>query len=437
MGHSSRLLEEHRAVTRRYFLRLGAAGLAVSPLWAQDIVGGANRSAGRGGIDAAVAWLEKESQRMIRACRRAMNDGATAFPPQVGIGYEAFWLRDYAYMIEGYSQGFSDKELHDACLVFVNAQRDDGACVDCVKYDGTPIYKPGYGSMGANPVADGSQFTVDVAWHTYQRLQDKELLGQIIDRLIKGMNAAPRNPETSLVHISSKSTYDRCPYGFTDTVRKQGDVLFSSLLFVQASRQLAELLEVVDRGDESRHWSNEADRASTKIREVFWDSQFGLFRAATSKCREHDIWGSAFAVYLHVASQQQAMTIARYFKAHYGDIVQNGQIRHLPGGVYWEQAGRRDHYQNGAFWATPTGWFVYTLDLADRKLADQTVIDLVNDFRQRGCLEWCFGETAQLPNYLASGTNPLAGIRKMLERRQRGATGPPCEKGRQKECADP
>jgi hypothetical protein len=388
---------------------------------AGDAVG----TAGRGGLDAAVAWLEKESQRMIRACRRVMGDGTAAFPPQVGIGYEAFWLRDYAYMIEGYIQGFSDKELRDACLVFVNAQRDDGACVDCVKYDGTPIYKPGYGSLGANPVADGSQFTVDVAWHTYQRLQDKELLGQIIDRLIKGMNAVPRNPETGLVHITSESPRDRCPYGFTDTVCKQGDVLFSSLLFVQASRQLAELLEVVDRADESRHWSEEAERVSAKIREVFWDPQVGLLRAATSKCREHDIWGSAFAVYLRVASQQQAMTIARYFKAHYGAIVQKGQIRHLPGGVYWEQARRRDHYQNGAFWATPTGWFVYTLDLVDRELADQTVIDLVNDFRQRGCLEWCFGETAQLPNYLASGTNPLAGIRKMLERRQRGATWPP------------
>ena len=69
--------------------------------------------------------------------------------------------------------------------------------------------------------------------------------------------------------------------------------------------------------------------------------------------------------------------------------------------------------------ATPTGWFVDTLDLVDRKLADQTVIDLVNDFRQRGCLEWCFGETAQLPNYLASGTNPLAGIRKMRKRRDK------------------
>ena len=376
------------------------------------------------GIGDAVAWLESESQRMIRDCRRTMENGSAAFPPQVGIGYEAFWLRDYAYMIEGYIQGFSDKEIRDACLVFVDAQRADGACVDCVKYDGTPIYKPGYGSMGANPVADGSQFTVDVAWHTYQRLQDKELLGQIIDRLIKGMNAVPRNQETGLVHISSELPWDRCPYGFTDTVRKQGDVLFSSLLFVQASRQLGDLLETSDRPNEARQWREEAEKVSANIRQVFWDPRIGLFRAATVKCKEPDIWGSAFAVYLDVASQEQAITIARYFKNHYSEIVQNGQIRHLPGGVYWEQARERDRYQNGAFWATPTGWFVFTLDLVDPKLADRTVIDLVNDFQKRGCVEWSFGDTAQLPNYLASSTNPLPGIRKMLERRRKGGTSP-------------
>jgi hypothetical protein len=347
-----------------------------------------------------------------------MNDGTAAFPPQVGIGYEAFWLRDYAYMLEGHREGFHDKELRDACLLFVNAQRDDGACVDCVKYGGTPIYKPGFGTMGANPVSDGSQFTVDVAWHTHQRLQDRQLLRQIIGRLIKGMNAVPRKPETGLVHITPQSPWDRCPYGFTDTVRKQGDVLFSSLLFVQASRHLAELLDVLNRAEESRRWKDEADRVTASIREVFWDGRLGLFRAATSKCREHDIWGSAFAVYLHVATQQQALAVAEYFRSHYGEIVQNGQIRHLRGGIYWEQAGRRDHYQNGAFWATATGWFVYTLDLADRQLADQTILDLVNNFRQRGCLEWSFGETGQLPDYLASGTNPLAGIRRTLERRK-------------------
>jgi len=46
----------------------------------------------------AVLWLEKEAHRIIRASKRTMNDGSAAFPPQVGIGYEAFWLSDYACM---------------------------------------------------------------------------------------------------------------------------------------------------------------------------------------------------------------------------------------------------------------------------------------------------------------------------------------------------
>ena len=46
-----------------------------------------------------------------------------AFPPQVGIGYDAFWLRDYEYALEGSIQSFSDKELTEACRVFIKAMR--------------------------------------------------------------------------------------------------------------------------------------------------------------------------------------------------------------------------------------------------------------------------------------------------------------------------
>jgi len=369
-------------------------------------------------LSQAVLWLEKESNRIIRASKRIMQNGTAAFPPQVGIGYEAFWLRDYAYTLEGSVNSYSDKELLDACRLFIRSLRSDGAAVDCVKFDGTPIYMPGYGSMGENPVADGSQFTVAVAWHTWQKTKDIHLLKEIIDPLVKTMNAVPRNPETALVHIRPGETWDRCPYGFCDTVRKQGDVLFCSLLYVQASRQMADLFNALGRSKDVAYWTRVADRTATSIRDVFWDSQTGLFRAATVCCREHDIWGSAFAVYLRVADPEQSKTIARYFQKHYARIVQCGQLRHLPGGVYWERAAcPKDTYQNGAYWVTPVGWFVYTLDLVDPVLADQTVIDLVTDFQKHGACEWIFGDKKQLPNYLASASLPLAGIRAMIERR--------------------
>ena len=374
----------------------------------------------------AVTWLEKESHRLIRASKQTMNDGTAAFPPQVGLGYEGFWLRDYEYTLEGSVDAYSNEELTDACRVFVRGIRADGAAVDKVRFDGTPVYQPGDGEMGKHPVADGSQFTVSVAWHTYRKTKDKQLLGDIIEPLIKTMNAAPRNPETGLVHIEPGEEWHRCPYGFTDTIRKQGDLLFSSLLFVQAARQLADLLDELGRRTDADHWKQEAQRVAASIRKVFWDPQVGLFRAATVVCREHDIWGSAFAVYLGVADAAQSRAVAAYFKQHYGEIVQHGQIRHLPGGVYWEKTsggkGRpvpRDIYQNGAYWAVATGWFVYTLDLVDPTLADQTVLDMVADFQKGGACEWIIEPTHHhLQNYLASPSLPLAGIRAMLERRR-------------------
>jgi hypothetical protein len=202
-------------------------------------------------------------------------------------------------------------------------------------------------------------------------------------------------------------------------VRMQGDVLFSSLLYVEAGWRLSDLLIALDCKDDAARWKREADIVAENIRDVFWDSQTGLFRAATIRCREHHIWGSAFAVYLGVADESQSKAIAKYFKDNYSQIVYKGQIRHLPGGVYWEDCrAARDTYQNGAYWATPTGWFVYTLDFLDPKLADQTVIDMVTDFQKNGACEWVFGETHKLPNYLASASLPLAGIRAMIERRK-------------------
>jgi hypothetical protein len=227
------------------------------------------------------------------------------------------------------------------------------------------------------------------------------------------MRAVPRNPETGLVHIQPGNGQDRCPYGFTDTIGKQGDVLFCSLLYVQASRRLAEMLRAAGQAEAAKAWDQRAATLSEAIRGTFWDGTVGLFRAATVQCREPDIWGSAFAVYLKVASEEQSRRIGTYFRDHYAEICQRGQIRHLPGGVYWERGCKRDTYQNGAYWGTPTGWFVHALAPVDAKLARQTVVDLVQDFRERGVCEWVIGDRTQLPNYVASATLPLQGIREL------------------------
>lgn len=357
----------------------------------------------------SVQWLEDKARELVRTSLQTMTNGTHAFPPQVGLGYNAFWLRDYSYMLETCADAFSDAELAAACRLFVRSLGPDGAGVDCVRYSGEPIYKPGFGTMGRLSVADGGPFTVNVAWATWRQTHDAALLAEVLPGLVRTMQAVPRNPATGLVHITPGEPQERCPYGFTDTIGKQGDVLFCSLLDIQASRRIAELCQVI--GEDSKPWQERAEAGVAAVRKVFWDEELGLFRAATVQCREPDLWGSSFAVYLEVATPAQAQRIATYCRDHYAEICQHGQFRHLPGGVYWERGCKPDTYQNGAFWATPTGWFVHTLALVDPALARQTVIALVQDFRSRGVCEWVIGDRIQLPNYVASATLPLQGIR--------------------------
>ena len=364
-------------------------------------------------VGEAITWLQISAEKCLQDSARTMTDGTTAFPPQVGIGYEAFWLRDYAYMLEGCPQAFTDQEVLDAYQVFLNAQRADGACVDCVKFDGTPIYQPGFGTMGINPVADGSQFMVDVAWHTYQKVQDTSILSSSITQLEAAMAAVPRNAATGLVYIDPNIPNDRAPYGFTDSIPKQGDLLFCSLLYVQAARQMSYMYGALDQPTQQQQWATEAATVTQSIRNTLWDSTTGMFNAATVQCDQTDIWGSAFAVYLGVADTQQTLAIANYLEANYDGLVQEGQIRHTAPGEYWEATSYQDYYQNGAYWATPTGWFVYALDKVNPELADQTFIDLVNDFEARGINEWVLDGRTQMPNYCASAALPLDAIEKI------------------------
>jgi hypothetical protein len=61
------------------------------------------------------------------------------------------------------------------------------------------------------------------------------------------------------------------------------------------------------------------------------------------------------------------------------------------------------------------GWFVYTLDKVDPALADQTIVDMVNDFRDRGIHEWVNGGATRMANYCASAALPLDAILKIRD----------------------
>ncbi len=71
---------------------------------------------------------------------------------------------------------------------------------------------------------------------------------------------------------------------------------------------------------------------------------------------------SAYAAEVGLATDEQQDRIAGYLLAHWDEIVQRGQIRHLPGKQGWQRLFVDRHpvgsYQNGAHWATPLPWVV-------------------------------------------------------------------------------
>ena len=367
----------------------------------------------------AQAWLEKKAAELVPKARKRMSDGTVVYVPQAGCHYDAVWLRDYYYTLEARLVPVCD--IVPLARVFLSGLSPEGHAVDCIRYSGKPIYKPGYGSMGENAVADGPQFTANTVYETWRQSGDPSLLSSnVLDRLLQTLATLPRNPAsaTGLVWIDPARPWDRCPYGFADTVRKQGECLFESLLEIQASRNLAAMLDAAGRHVESAALRARADAEAGEVNAVFWDDRTGLYRAATVKCREHDIWGSAFAVWLDVAPADRANRIAAYFCANYHGLVQNGQVRHTPADVYWETACERDRYQNGGYWGTPVGWFAYVLERVAPSLVDRLYADLVRFYAAHGPCEWSCGSKIAIPEgYLASVAQPLVGLRRILRAR--------------------
>ena len=169
-------------------------------------------------VAGALSWLQERSTSMIQASSVLMPGGATAFLPQVGTQYDGFWLRDFAYMLEGNIGAFTNQQLEADGQLFINSMRWDGDGVDSVALNGTPFDEPNGGQQGSTPVADGCQFTIDVVWRIYQRTGDASFVTRNLVALEKCIAAVQIDPANGLVYDDSTHS----GYGFTDLVPKTG-----------------------------------------------------------------------------------------------------------------------------------------------------------------------------------------------------------------------
>jgi hypothetical protein len=157
-----------------------------------------------------------------------------------------------------------------------------------------------------------------------------------------------------------------------------------------------------------------------------------MLLASTEKSKQPDVWSTALAVYLGVLEGEQlnktCQTLATAYKN--GTLAYRGNIRHVltsddfNGSTAWEfSLAKKNTYQNGAYWGTPTGWVCYAIAKENKalalKLANEYIDDLrANDYRKGGEYEApfeCFHPSGnkQNPVYLTTVTCPYAAFKSL------------------------
>ncbi len=371
--------------------------------------------AGPGG-ESDVASLTAQTRQLLAGCRVRADDGTWLYTPDGRGHYRALWTRDFAYMVENAGELLPATEV-EACLRYlIRGIRADGAAPDRVQTDGLAVYVGGPVEQPlGEPNLDNPAFLVIAVDEHLKRLPRQRALALFREwagALERTMAWVPRSAAGLVWNDPAKP---HSPYGFTDTVGKTGELFFESLLDWTASRRLADWQRRMGNADGARTHRQRA-RSIERNLGVLWDADAGAFMAATQDCRQVDVWGNAYAVWLGFPLGPKRAPVLKFLEERREDFLWRGQVRHLLKGEHWQRlllAVPPERYQNGAYWATASGWAMFALAQTDRDVARRTWQELIADFRAEGICECVHEGYRQLPSYVASGTNPLAAARRL------------------------
>lgn len=340
------------------------------------------------------------------------NTGGTLIRPGGREAYPSFWIRDYAMSLE---TGMVTKEEQKHMLNLTASTQCDqtwitkggsmvplGSIADHVRIDDLlPVYFPGtysyedqgdrtYGSLP--PYCD-QFFFVKMAHYYVKNGGEKKILKQsingisLIDRLEMAFRMPPARQTNELVYATEQ--FRGVDFGFRDAIVITGDLCFASLLKYKAAQEMADIWALLgDKGKAGKY-----SEIATKIKKAipqFKDSR-GMLRASTEKSKQADVWSTALAVYYGVLEGEDALQASRALNDAYqkGTLAYKGNIRHVISTdnfsekTAWEGAlVPLNHYQNGSYWGTPTGWVCYAIAKTAPDQAKQLAKEFIDDLRE-------------------------------------------------------
>lgn len=382
------------------------------------------------------------------------NTGGILVKPGGRGSYPAFWIRDYAMSLES---GFISREEQRHMLLLTASTQADrtwitkngalipfGAIADHIRMDdGLPIYFPGTYSFEEQGTPEfgrtppyGDQFLfVQMAFYFIKTTSELTILEQkingtsLMDRLEIAFNVPPSRLEDHIV--TTTDHFRGIDFGFRDVMTITGDLCYPSILKFKAALELSELFEKLNNQQKADKYQLIAGKIKETIPQLFIDER-GMLKASTGKGNQSDVWSTALAVYYDILSQEETEKTSRFLSQAYenGHLSYKGNIRHIlttddySDSTAWEYSmAKKNTYQNGAYWGTPTGWVCYAIAKTNFKLAQQLAKEYIDDLRQNdfrkgpeyGAPYECFhpsGHT-QNPLYMTTVSCPLAAFREI------------------------
>lgn len=356
-------------------------------------------------------FFETLARDLLAGCRVRAHDDTILYVPDGRSYYQALWTRDFAYMVENAGNLMPLDEIEGCVRTLLSGQRADGVAPDRVRPDGAAVYVggPEDAPMGRWNL-DNGPFLVIAADETLRRMPPepaRDLAEAWGPALLRALEILP----LSAVGLVWNDPADpHSPYGFTDTVCKTGELFFESLLYWTACRRLAQWLPLSQAAELQRR----AAWVETGL-DGLWDEAQGAYLAASLDCRQPDVWGAAYALWIDFPLGKRKAALVDFLARNFERYVQRGQIRHLLHPETWQRTFipiPPGEYQNGAYWAAASGWVWWALRAAHPALAGRLLDELAADFAQNGVYECVNGDYRKLESYVVSATNIYGALRR-------------------------
>jgi hypothetical protein len=359
----------------------------------------------RGGspIDMAPsAWMRQANAWLLRAATICSTDGrnVSLLTPGFPVSYGGQWMRDSYY---GISSGIDLLPNLTATVeavewMYDHARPSDGAMPQSLDLKG---------EVDANSFIflDSGPFAVKLAHALISAMvpaEGKAFFLKWEAALARGLNATTLNPDGSgLPWIDPARPTPSRGYGFQDGEYMSGDVLYSSILFWNATRILADLYD--DAGPSFAAQASALRTQAAHVREQIsaelWSDKLGAFVAATELESDRiSVWGNAFAGASGLANATQSAAIFSLFKDREADIFWEGQVRQIPAPGFWAATASvpnitmstdgPNYYGDGGYAGTPLHHMLPFIGQYDSDMACRLLHDVIASYRSHGINEW-------------------------------------------------